>query len=282
MLSQTSCFDFSSSNFHLQGHILSTSGVALKRKTKYLKHSLPAPHPNAYLLESSQWLNMESLQPSKFKFWKTAMGQVYKAKCKTSVKPLSLITGFTDWLFFNWTSNIINIPREVVEMGLHTENCNSSCQGKAWDFQANENKEVPLIILQSHRFIRRGKPKALHTACTSYSPAGWYIIYHMTSDKKISKTSAWALLIVFPCALLIIWWETGLYILDQVSLMTSITQTPNQENTIGYQKQMEMRLEKEERWTFPTQSDIQGQWWSNCSTHRLQDEQCFALRGLTI
>jgi hypothetical protein len=104
----------------------------------------------------------------------------------------------------------------------------------------------------------------------------------MTSDKKISKTSAWALLIVFPCALLIIWWETGLYILDQVSLMTSITQTPNQENTIGYQKQMEMRLEKEERWTFPTQSDIQGQWWSNCSTHRLQDEQCFALRGLTI
>jgi hypothetical protein len=96
MLSQTSCFDFSSSNFNLQGHILSTREVVLKRKTKYLKHSLPAPYPNAYLLESSQQLNMESLQPSKFKSWKTAMGQVYKAKCKTSAKPLSLITGFTD------------------------------------------------------------------------------------------------------------------------------------------------------------------------------------------
>lgn len=87
---------------------------------------------------------------------KLLWASVYKAKCKTSAKPLSLITGFTDWLFFNWTSNIFNIPREVVEMGLHTENCNSSCQGKAWDFQANENKEVPLIILQSHRLISEG------------------------------------------------------------------------------------------------------------------------------
>jgi len=45
MLSQTSCFDFSSSNFHLQGHILSTSGVALKRKNKVLKTLIASSIP---------------------------------------------------------------------------------------------------------------------------------------------------------------------------------------------------------------------------------------------
>jgi hypothetical protein len=116
----------------LQGHILSTSGVALKRKTKYLKHSLPAPYPNAYLLESSQWLNIESQQPSKVQMLENCCGPV---STKQNARPVQshfhLSLGFTDRLFFNWTSNIFNIPREVVEMGLHTENCNSSCQGKA-------------------------------------------------------------------------------------------------------------------------------------------------------
>jgi hypothetical protein len=31
LLSKLTCFDFSSSNFNLQGHILSTGGVALKK-----------------------------------------------------------------------------------------------------------------------------------------------------------------------------------------------------------------------------------------------------------
>jgi hypothetical protein len=60
----------------LQDHILSTSEVALKRKTKYLKHSLPSPYPNAYLLESSQWLNIESLQPSKVQMLENCCGPV--------------------------------------------------------------------------------------------------------------------------------------------------------------------------------------------------------------
>jgi hypothetical protein len=34
--------------------------------------------------------------------------------------------------------------------------------------------------------------------------------------------------------------------------------------------------------TLPMQLDTQGQWWSNCSTHRSHVEQCFARRGLTI
>jgi len=34
--------------------------------------------------------------------------------------------------------------------------------------------------------------------------------------------------------------------------------------------------------TFPTQLDIHGQWWSNCSTHRLQVGQCLDRTGLII
>lgn len=151
---------------------------------------------------------------------------VYKAKCKTSAKPLSLITGFTDWLFFNWTSNIFNIRREVVEMVLLTENCNSSCQGKAWDFQANENKEVPLIILQSHRWISEGANQMpfIQNPHHTVLQGGTLSAVWPPTEKKFKNLSM-GVAHCIPTHTLDYLMRTQLYILNQDSLMTSITQT---------------------------------------------------------
>lgn len=50
---------------------------------------------------------------------------------------------------------------------------------------------------------------------------------------------------------------------------------------VDSRKEPRKRIRKQKH-TFPTHLEIQGQWWSNCSTHRLHDEQCLDRNGLTI